>query len=162
MDARQSHLSFLRHKTNHYHLHHHCLLDRSLICLCCCRLQFWIRGNKMHYCYHSPASLRNIDLSQRAFPRAAFINYTCGWQCDCCCGPSRGISQGAVQSEMRQCCGCSWDTHTLCFSTGCTLAQKCLLQAGPLFLQRAQWSYRWDDQSKILTQSYSLALEDYL
>lgn len=70
--------------------------------------------------------------------RIQYSNDTCGWQCDCCYDPSRGISPGVERSEKQQYCGCSWDTRTLCFSTGCTLAQKCLHQAGPRFLKKRQ------------------------
>lgn len=60
---------------------------------------------------------------------------TCGWQCDCCCVPCRGISPSAGRSERLLSIFCSLGTRTLCFSTDCTLGQICLLLADPQFLE---------------------------
>lgn len=61
--------------------------------------------------------------------------FTCGWLCGCCCVPFPDISPGVGQSVRQQCFGCSWDTRTPCFSTGCTPGQTHPIPAGPQFLE---------------------------
>lgn len=64
-----------------------------------------------------------------------FNAHTCGWLYGCCYVPSPDISPGVEQSVRQQYSGYSWDIHTPCFSTGCTLGQTHPVLAGPQFLE---------------------------